>query len=339
MGVVYPRVAKIYQGRQCRRTGPSGRQCRRTGPLAPGRRASAPRAGGGRAALRSKWGGGGKRRRTAHEQGPSVCGALGGSAAGQGRWRRVDARPPHEQGAGALCFGPNGAAVRADGGKPTSRGLPPAGPLGDAALPCGQGALPVCGGRRCLPCGQRRCRVARRIMAYRGRKRGLKAFCPSGNFPGAPGNGDVARCPTGNEDTRPPQMERALLRHPIHRIRCGVLQARLIAIAFRGEHPAHAPNTGFLRPQAPNIPPFPSPPHSQTIPRGDLRALPAPAQGSRPLRIPFWGTASAFPQPPSPKNAAGGRPLLVGLPPCMRSAAGTETKRSTQAPCSWGLGA
>ena len=83
--------------------------------------------------------------------------------------------------------------MRADGGKPTSRGLPPAAPLGDAALPCGQGALPVCGGRRCLPCGQRRCRVARRIMAYRGRKRGLKAFCPSGNFPGAPGNG--ARCP------------------------------------------------------------------------------------------------------------------------------------------------
>ena len=152
-------------------------------------------------------------------------------------------------------------------------------------------------GRRCLPCGQRRCRVARRIMAYRGRKRGLKAFCPSGNFPGVPGNGDVARCPTGNEDTRPPHMERALLRHPIHRIRCGALQARLIAIAFRGEHPAHAPNTGFLRPQAPNIPPFPSPPHSQTIPQGDRRALPAPAQGSRPLRIPFWGTGPVSPVP------------------------------------------
>ena len=57
------------------------------------------------------------------------------------------------------------------------------------------------------------------------------------------------------------------------------------------------------------------------------------------LENPFLGNSLRFPAAPSPKNAAGGRPLLVGLPPCMRSAAGTETKRSTQAPCSWGLGA
>src|SRR5699024_9872513 len=37
-----------------------------------------------------------------------------------------------------------------------------------------------------------------------------------------------------------------------------------------------------------------------TIPRGDLRALPAPAQGINPLRIPFWGTAAVFLRPPSP---------------------------------------
>ncbi len=32
------------------------------------------------------------------------------------------------------------------------------------------------------------------------------------------------------------------------------------------------------------------------------RALPAPAQGSRPLRIPFGGTAAVSPRPPSPKK-------------------------------------
>ena len=33
----------------------------------------------------------------------------------------------------------------------------------------------------------------------------------------------------------------------------------------------------------------------EVIPQGERRALPAPAQGSRPLRIPFWGEASVSP--------------------------------------------
>ena len=53
-----------------------------------------------------------------------------GSAAGQRRWLEVDAHPPHEQGAGVLRFVPVGVGVRVDGGRPTSRGLPPAA-LGD----------------------------------------------------------------------------------------------------------------------------------------------------------------------------------------------------------------
>src|SRR5699024_2421272 len=48
------------------------------------------------------------------------------SGGGQ-RLRRVGyARPPHEQGAGVLRFVPNGAVERVDGGRPTSRGRPPA---------------------------------------------------------------------------------------------------------------------------------------------------------------------------------------------------------------------
>ena len=105
-------------------------------PSAPWRRAPAPRAGGGRAAFRFRWGGGGSRRRQAHEQGPATCGALGDAALP--RWAR------------------GAAGVRI---------------------------------RRCLPCGQRRCRVARRIMACRGRKRGFGTLRTSGDFPGAPGDG------------------------------------------------------------------------------------------------------------------------------------------------------
>ena len=39
---------------------------------------------------------------------------------------------------------------------------------------------------------------------------------------------------------------------------------------------------------------------------------------------------------PVPKTAAGGRPLLVGLPPSTPTIAPTEPKRSTPTPCSWG---
>ena len=44
----------------------------------------------------------------------------------------------------------------------------------------------------------------------------------------------------------------------------------------------------------------PGPLFPLAIPRGDRRALPAPAQGSRPLRIPFWGTAAIVSVIPSP---------------------------------------
>ena len=82
-----------------------------------GQTATGPRAGGGSAAGQSLW-----RRADApmpHEQG-------GGSAAGQSLRREGHASPPHEQGVGLLRFGSDGAAVRADGDRPMSRGLSPA---------------------------------------------------------------------------------------------------------------------------------------------------------------------------------------------------------------------
>ncbi len=211
MGVVYPRVAKIYQGRQCRWTGPSGRQCRRTAPLAPGRRASA-----------------------------------------------------HEQGAGALRFGPNGAVVGGDGERPTSRSRSPA--ARGAAVPpdraVGAGSTRVrpmsrgrarCAsvrmGRRCgqtaaspragacrlrrrwatLPCpaGKGRCRCAGvdavcpagkgaaewRAGSWRiaGESGGSKRFAHQGTFPARRGTGTSRVSPPGTEIRALSQTERALL--------------------------------------------------------------------------------------------------------------------------------
>ena len=199
MGVVYPRVAKIYQGRQCRRTGPSGRQCRRTGPLAPGRRASAPRAGGGRAALRSKWGGGGKRRRTAHEQGPSVCGALGGSAAGQGRWRRVDARPPHEQGAGALRFGRMGRRCGQTAASPRAGACRLRGRWATLPCPAGKGRCRCAGVDAVCPAGKGAAEWRAGSWRIAGESGGSKRFAHQGTFPARRGTGMSRVAPPGTK--------------------------------------------------------------------------------------------------------------------------------------------
>ena len=68
----------------------------------------------------------------------------------------------------------------------------------DAVYPADKGAAEV-RIRRCLPCGQRRFRVARRIMACRGKKQGFGTFCPSGDFTGAPGDGETDFSPQGTE--------------------------------------------------------------------------------------------------------------------------------------------
>ena len=163
---------------------------------------------------------------------------------------------------------------------------------------------------------------------------------------------------------------------------------RLIASAFRGEHPARAqaqlpaPFLALLIPQKSHLSALPATASPPTIPPGERRALPAPAQGSKPLRIPFWGAAAVSPQPPSPKTPqaagpcswacrslfpppphlernearpppargagvrrirangtgcrhrrpAGGKSLLVDLPPCMRSAAGQKRNEARPPP-------
>ena len=57
---------------------------------------------------------------------PSPTSRGAGSAGSQCRWRRVHAPKPHEQGAWVLRFGSVPAVVRIHGGRPKSRGRPPA---------------------------------------------------------------------------------------------------------------------------------------------------------------------------------------------------------------------
>ncbi len=237
-----------------------------------------------------------------------------------------------------------GAAVGSDGERPTSRGRSPAARWATLPCPAGQGTLPGCGGDAVCPAGKGAAEWRAGSLAYHGGKQGIKAFSPSGEFTGAPGSGAVARCPAKDGDACPPANGtrpspsnpfRIILLRQARRFTGTSHCHRFFAANIRRMHPTPAS-------LARKIPTFcPSRPRllPQSLPQGERRALPAPAQGSRPLRIPFGGTGVRFPASPVPQNAAGGRPLLVGRPPCMRSAAEQETKRSAQAPCSWGLGA
>ena len=74
---------------------------------------------------------------------------------------------------------------------------------------------------------------------------------------------------------------------------------------LRSSHACLRPFCTFYGHPAPakvSFPPFPPPPSSSRIPQGERRALPAPAQGANPLRIPFWKTTSIASVSPSPKT-------------------------------------
>ena len=95
-----------------------------------------------------------------------------------------------------------------------------------------------------------------------------------------------------------------------------------VATAFA--YPAQAAPPGPLFPLA--------------LPRGDRRGSARTRSRDQSLENPFLGNGGIVPVPRS-QNAAGGKSLLVDLPPSVRTFATFGTKRSAQAPCSWGLGA
>ena len=107
---------------------------------------------------------------------------------------------------------------------------------------------------------------------------------------------------------------------------------------------AQSPTPTPPKPLIPNFPIFKSPGQQVPNPQSTL---------SSKFKIPifqvpnsafptFPNAASAPPKAPSPrfpKNAAGGKSLLVDLPPSTRTTAPFGTKQSAQTPYSWGLGA
>ena len=119
----------------------------------------------------------------------------GGSAACQCRWPRVHAPKPHEQGAWVLRFVPNGVAVGVDGGKPTSRGLPPAAVLGE-----GTGSLMGFVGGKHRGSIERPDRETAGVRL--GRSRG-GLWEPRGKPPRKPANFHDIACPCGTSNIAP----------------------------------------------------------------------------------------------------------------------------------------
>ena len=187
-------------------------------------------------------------------------------------------------------------------------------------------------GRRCLPCGQRRCRVARWIMACRGRERGFRSGLPireiyrrageRGNGPHPAGDGDTRHLadrtrPSPGKTFRiilPPQTRRST-RHaslPVAENLPGTRPRPAFRACLRPIHTCLQPIRaiyGFLAPVCGHSAPFTAIPRpqksashpsryrliSQTIPQGERRALPVPAQGTYPLGIPFWKPPLSLP--------------------------------------------
>ena len=302
-------------------------------PSAPWRRAPAPRARGGRAAFRFGWGGGGSRRRQAHEQGPASCGALGDAALP--RWAR------------------GAAGVRI---------------------------------RRCLPCGQRRCRVARRIMACRGKKAGFRNVSPirglsrraggrgNGLLPARSGVFPARRNPYALTMSLSPQETEIRAISPskhvlppakpstfIHPWQTRPFSSRVSSPpAFRGEHPAR-PSPAFHARKRPSLRLSRYRLIPQTIPPGRPAGSARTRSRVQTLENPILGSGSRFPAAPIPQRrrrqapARGpaavyshhrpiwnetkhARPLLVGRA-CVESeptalSAGTAGPQAAS-PCSW----
>ena len=218
-----------------------------------------------------------------------------GRAGGQRRWLGGDAPMPHEQGAWVLLFVSDGAVEGTDGGKPTSRGLPPAAVFGGrrggggwkrwscacgggggrvtgrncargATLPCpaGQGALRGCGGDAVCPGGAKALLCgAPDFGGFTGKsmlwgslpfRKGWQARREDGGRGSAVGKGWIYTSYAG---------------HAVLWVKTRPFPASPLA----------AKTVLQPRPLPLHLPP--------SIPRGERRALPAPAQGTRPLGIPF----------------------------------------------------
>ena len=168
----------------------------------------------------------------------------------------------------------------------------------------GQGTLLGTGATLFAPVGQRRCCVARLVLAGSRRNAVYEAICPSGRAGRRAGRTGKNRFAYSSASFKGWQTR------PEHggTGSTGASRAAKTARSSRGR-------LVFA-----------------TIPRGDRRALPAPAQGTSPLGIPFWGTGPHLPRLPVSPNAAGGKSLLVDLPPSVPSPPHQKRKEASMPP-------
>ena len=176
--------------------------------------------------------------------------------------------------------------------------------LASAALPCRQGALPVCAFDAVCPAGKGAAEWRAGFLACRERKQAPERFAHQVILPARRGTGLSRVSPPGMELYTIPQTEHALSRHSFHIIRARQTRrfTRHVSLPSLFVPSIRRMRPGLPSPQNPGFSPFPPPTYSPAIPQGDRRALPAPAQGSRPLRIPFGGTAASFPVSASPNR-------------------------------------
>ena len=149
--------------------------------------------------------------------------------------------------------------------------------------PTGQGALRGAEATLFAPVGQRRCCVARLVLAGSRRNAVYEAICPSGRAGRRAGRTGTNRFAYSSASFKGWQTR------PEHggTGSTGASRAAKTARSSRGRLVFAA------------------------IPRGDRRALPAPAQGTSPLGIPFWGTGPHLPRlpvSPSPQTPQAASP-------------------------------
>ena len=183
---------------------------------------------------------------------------------------------------------------------------------GDAALPrWGKGRCGGAGTTLFAPVGQRRCCVARLILAGLRGKACCGAVCLSGR--------------AGRRAGRTGAGERSRQGMDIH-----VLRRACRLVGENAPFPRFAARSEDRLSAQPATAIFPRHPAGRTA--GSARTRPR----DQSLGYPFLGDGLHLPRLPIPQNAAGGGPLRVGLPPSAPSTAPTGTKRRTPTPCSWG---
>ena len=226
--------------------------------------------------------------------------------------------------------------MRADGGRPTSRGLPPAARWATLPCPAGQGALPVCVFDAVCPAGKSAAewragswrvtegsevseRFAHQGLSRRAGERTSPRKERSFSRTPSPLRSPNEPLPTRNGDTPHLTVKtRPSSRKTFHiypsMANAAHYKPRLIASAFRGEHPARAqarlpaPFLALLIPQKAISPPFPPPLHPSNHPAGRPAGSARTRSRVQTLENPFLGSGSRFPAPPSPKTSQAASP-------------------------------